>query len=63
MTDALISTDVYSGKAQAYLPSFVQRIPNTDTSALAVLGINQPGLLSHPASGFYASVYYDVKQR
>ncbi|MBU2760031.1 hypothetical protein [Acidithiobacillus sulfurivorans] len=59
MTDALISNDVYNNSAQAYLPSFVQRIPNNDTSALAVLGINQPGLLSHPASGFYASVYYD----
>ncbi len=59
MTDALISNDVYNNSAQTYLPSFVQRIPNTDTSALAVLGINQPGLLSHPASGFYASVYYD----
>ena len=59
MTDALISNDVYHNTARAYLPSFVQRIPNTDTAALAVLGINQPGLLSDPASGFYASVYYD----
>jgi hypothetical protein len=59
MTDALISNDVYHSHAQVYLPSFVQRIPNNDTLALTALGINQPGLLSHPASGFYASVYYD----
>jgi len=58
MTDALISNDVYNNSAQAYLPSFVQRIPNTDTLALAVLGI-KPKYLSDPASGFYASVYYD----
>ncbi|MHB1280305.1 MAG: hypothetical protein ACYCYL_03605 [Acidithiobacillus sp.] len=66
MTDALISNDVYNNCndvhnqcVQPYLPSFVQRIPNTDTSALAVLGINHSKLLSDPASGFYASVYYD----
>ena len=59
MTDALISNDVYNNSAQAYLPSFVQRIPNTDTSALAVLGIHSPTRLSDPATGFYASVYYD----
>ena len=58
MTDALISNDVYNNSAQAYLPSFVQRIPNNDTLALAVLGI-KPTMLSDPASGFYASVYYD----
>ncbi len=61
MTDALISNNVYHSyhsRAQTYLPSFVQRIPNTDTSALAVLGIN-PTMLSDPTSGFYASVYKD----
>ena len=66
MTDALISNDVYNNCndvhnqcVQTYLPSFVRRIPNTDTSALAVLGIHSPKLLSDPATGFYASVYYD----
>jgi hypothetical protein len=60
MTDALISNDVYNNSAQAYLPSFVQRIPNTDTLALAVLGIHSPTLLSDPATGFYASVYKNM---
>ena len=62
MTDALISNDVYHGyrsRARLYLPSFVQRIPNNDTLALKVLGITKPTILSDPASGFYASVYYD----
>jgi hypothetical protein len=60
MTDALISNDVYHSHAQVYLPSFVQRIPNNDTLALAVLGINQSKLLSDPATGFYASVYKNM---
>jgi hypothetical protein len=66
MTDALVSNDVYNNCndlhnqcVQPYLPSFVQRIPNTDTSALAVLGIKHSKLLSDPATGFYASVYKD----
>ena len=60
MTDALISNDVYHSHAQHYLPSFVQRIPNTDTLALGVLGIHSPTLLSDPATGFYASVYKNL---
>lgn len=59
MTDALIANDVYATSAQSYLPAFVQRIPNTDLSTLAPLGIRQASLLSDPATGFYASVYYD----
>lgn len=59
MTDALISNDVYHSHAQVYLPSFVQRIPNNDTLALAVLGLT-PNRLSDPATGFYASVYKDM---
>lgn len=58
MTDALVSNDVYANGAQSYLPSFVQRIPNNDAQALAVLGLT-PNRLSDPGSGFYAAVYYD----